>query len=793
MPLAATSPAGDHGAARPVPLPFSPAVAAGLVGGWVLLSLGRHLLELWPGGSAWYPPAALVAAACILWGGRAIPPLLLGALITGLSYGHSDESIWRTVLLSAVLKSVYWLGARLLRALRFDPTFAQPADVARFTLVMTLAGLASACCGVGDSVLVGTVPRPQAVRSILVFWVGDLVAVLALTPLLLALAHRRQGATARDRAQRLQALLQVLSVPGTLLLAFVAAPRLGFLAYGICFLPLGWIALTKGVAGASAMSAALVLGAVAARRWSGSLSGDNLELQTFIASLAITGLLLGSVAGQRERAHLLLADSEERYRALVELLPDPLVVHREGRVLFANAAAARTLGAGGPAALHGVSLAALSNGPSRELIQQRLDTLAAGAPVSLAELRLQKLDGSGAVDVEAVSIPIAYDGRLSALTVARDITARNRLAEELRRAQRLESMGRLAGGVAHDFNNLLSVIHTYAELMVAELPESMASQEYARQTLEAARRGSALTRQLLTFSRGQALQLGPVRLDEVVRGAQTLLQRLVPAPARLRFECASAGVILADPGQLEQVLVNLLVNARDAMPEGGEVLVETGTVRIGAQGGRWPGLAPGEYATLFVRDSGTGMSDEVRRHIFDPFFTTKAPGKGTGLGLATVHGIVKQLNGSIFVESTPGAGSLFAIFVPTTQPPAARAGPASRPRVLLVDDNASVRAATRMVLELEGYAVIEAGHGRAALDLLSTAPPVDLVLSDVSMPGMNGHQLVRALRERGVGVPVLLLSGAAEPAPPFAGVRVLQKPLDASGLAAALAEALRPA
>ena len=797
-----TSPAGSAApAGGEIRAPWNLFVAAALCGIWLILSLSRLVFEVWPGSSAWYPPAALVAAACIVWGGRALLPLVIGGLISAVLVGHPGDPLWRAMLLSCALKATYWLAAWVLRKLRFDPAFGKPADVARFAVVMALAGLLSASCGVGYAVAFGKVARAEAARATVIFWMGDLLAVVALTPMLLAGARLLDRARAPRAGQKqigLRGILQILSFPATLIFAYLTAPRLGFLAFGVGFLPLGWIAVTQGVAGATVMSAALDVGAISARSWAGAHPIDNLELQTLIASLALTGLLLGSVAGQRERARALLAESEERYRALVELLPELLVVHREGRILFANAAAARILGCASAEALTGLALDEMAMPESRERIRQRVAALAAGQPVSLIEHRLLKLDGSGRVDVESVSIPIEFDGGRAALTVARDITVSKRLAEELRHAQRLESVGQLAGGVAHDFNNLLSVILSYGELMVEKLPEDSPLMEFARETVAAAERAAALTRQLLTFSRRQVVEARPVRLDEIARGTEKLLLRLIGPPVQLRFSCADTGVVLADPGQLEQVIVNLAVNARDAMPDGGELQVETGTAHVEAAEPRWPGLTPGAYATLFVRDSGQGMSREVLQRIFEPFFTTKAPGKGTGLGLATVYGIIKQAGGFIFAESEPGAGSLFAAFLPRLADPVTQAatqaeapfGPVRGTRVLLVEDDAAVRAAIRHLLESIGCEVVEAAHGRAALQQLDAGAQVDLVLSDLSMPEMDGRKLARALRDRGSSLPVLLTSGFAGPHASPDGPRVLQKPLQISILAAAIADAL---
>ena len=810
---------------RSIP-PWNAAVIAALYVGWIVLSRSRVVFELWPGISSWYPPAALLAAACILWGGRALLPIVAGSITMALVWPVAGEALWRFVVVTTVLKAAYWLAAWALRRVWFDSCFARPRDVALFMGIMAAAALLSAVLGTGEAAALGWVPRLELSHAMLLYWAGDLVAVISLAPALLMAAHtiaewreRRAGrspvapvqtpASVVGRDRRRDAV-QFAAVPVALWLAFGVAPQLGFIAYAICFLPLGWVALTHGVRGAAFMVAALDVGALMLLHWSGVTPRDNLEVQTFMASLALTGLLLGSVADEREGARRLLSESEERYRVLVELLPDPLAVHRDGRVLFANRAAARVLGASSPEALVGAAFADMAEGASKELVARRVLRLAAGERVEMVEHRFRKLDGSGIVSVEAVSIPIVYDGLPAALTAARDVSDRKRLEEELRHAQRLEAVGRLAGGVAHDFNNLLTVILSYCQLSLSELEPDAPTRVYAEETRHAAERAAALTRQLLTFSRKQVLQPKAVRLNEVVSGTETLIRRLIGPEIRTRVRLgAEAGIVLADPGQLEQVVVNLAVNARDAMPDGGDLTIETGAVTVHAPMARWPGLESGSYATLFVSDTGVGIDDDVRMHIFDPFFTTKEPTKGTGLGLATVYGIVKQTGGFIFVESAKDAGALFAIFLPRVveradtpphghMPVSLGSAPVPRAaghgaRVLLVEDDESVRAATRRVLELAGFAVVEAASGRDALATMDADPrAIDVVLSDVAMPEMSGRDLQRALLERGSRVPVILASGYADPdvGEVVPGTLMLQKPLDAATLTAALASAL---
>jgi PAS domain S-box-containing protein len=688
---------------------------------------------------------------------------------------------------------------------------------------MAIAASVAATFGTVDAMADGSVNAELAPRALLIFWLGDVVAVLALTPAMLAAAlwwrrHRLRAATGSARASAApqsriprrtsvrQDLVLVASVPLVLWLAFGVAPQLGFVAYVVCFIPLGWTALTHGVRGAATLTAVLDVGAIVLLHSSGVLPRDNLEMQTFIASLAVTGLFLGSVADERERGRVLLAQSEKRYRALIDLLPDPLVVHRGGKVLFANATAARTFGVASPSAMIGLRLADLADSSSRALVSKRVERLDSGEALDVAEHRFRRLDGSGRhIDLEASSTPIPYGDGEAALTVARDITERKRLEEELRHAQRMESVGRLAGGVAHDFNNLLTIIMSYGQLLLAELQPGAIAREYAQETLEAAARAAALTRQLLTFSRKQVLQPKPVQLNAVVEGTEKLLRRLLGPDVSITVTLgADTGVVVADPTQLDQVLVNLAVNARDAMPNGGSLAIETARVDATSGDARWPTLAPGRYAMLAVRDTGSGMDEAVRARIFDPFFTTKEASRGTGLGLATVYGIVTQAGGSIFVESAIGAGTRFIVFLPARSSPEAEStteSPGRAPRhaashgarVLLAEDDEHVRMATHRMLTAAGYAVTDSADGHAALEAYDGAdPPIDIIVTDMSMPGMNGRDLARTLRARGDGVPIVMVSGFVDPLDDLeiAGLSLLQKPLDGDALVAAVEAAL---
>jgi len=427
-----------------------------------------------------------------------------------------------------------------------------------------------------------------------------------------------------------------------------------------------------------------------------------------------------------------------------------------------------------------------------------------------AEYRFRTRSGSY-LDVLDRALPVAAGpGRPARLVGGMvDITERKQLEGRLRQSQKLEAVGRLAGGIAHDFNNLLTAIEGYSDLMLAELGEADRLRTDVEEIAKAARRAASLTTQLLAFSRRQMLQPKVVEPNVAVRDLEVMLRRLLGEDVEL--VCAldpELGRVLADPGQLAQVIVNLALNARDAMPDGGRITIETRNRELDrAQARGHEDVEPGSYVLLTVTDTGHGMDEETRAHVFEPFFTTK-DGKGTGLGLATVYGIVKQSGGHVSVGAGPERGSVFDVYLPRVDnPPEPRPRPHSAAEtsggsetVLVVEDDDTVRGLVCRVLEQHGYAVLEACDGEAALALLErgeTRP--DLLLTDTVMPSMSGPEL--AAKAAGLDrwdARVLFMSGYAPEALQrlggFGSDALVQKPFSPADLLAAVREALdRPA
>jgi PAS domain S-box-containing protein len=460
----------------------------------------------------------------------------------------------------------------------------------------------------------------------------------------------------------------------------------------------------------------------------------------------------------------LFKDSDKKFRLLFEDHPQPMWVTEPetGKILEANAAA-RTLYEYSPEEFRNLTLKELEAPPDGSE-----PASAAPAPAGVRIWR-HRTQAGRLIDIEAALHEISYGGAAADLAVLMDITGRRRLEDQLRQAQKMEAVGMLAGGIAHDFNNLLTIIAGYSQLILNSLGPSDPNRHSVEQIMKAGERAAALTKQLLAFSRRQVLQPRVLDVNKLVNGLSAMLRRLIGEDVELRLVLpGDLGTVSADPGQMEQVLMNLVVNARDAMPKGGILTVETKNVHLDQNyAGRHIAVKPGRYILLAVSDTGAGMDEATKARLFEPFFTTKASGKGTGLGLSTVFGIVKQSGGSVEVYSEPGKGTSVKVYLPRIDQPAAIEAEAARKKsgrgsetILLVEDDEMVRTLVRETLVRDGYRILDAS-GPAEAKKISDQfkSPIQLMITDVVMPKVSGRELADQLTRRRPDMKVLYMSG----------------------------------
>jgi PAS domain S-box-containing protein len=512
-----------------------------------------------------------------------------------------------------------------------------------------------------------------------------------------------------------------------------------------------------------------------------------------------------AMAIERKEVEQSLTERETRYRLLFEANPEAMFVYdRETlRFLAVNPAAVRRYGYSVPEFL-GMTIRDIRPPSEQERLEAVLAQRATGARYIDNVRHLRK--GGEPIDVEILSDGLVFAGRPARLVLVRDVSERRRLESQLRQSQKMEAVGRLAGGIAHDFNNLLTAITGYSDLLLHDLSPEDPRRQDVEEIGKATARAAALTQQLLAFSRKQVLQPRVIDLNMVVNNARNLLQRLIGEHITLETSCApDLGAVRADLAQFEQVIVNLAVNARDAMPQGGKLLIETRNVSLeDAHLTEDSVISPDGYVQLTVTDTGIGMDDETKARLFEPFFTTKGLGKGTGLGLSTVYGIVKQSGGTIWVYSEPGTGTTFKIYLPRVNAEAEPLGPSTlslaAPRgdetILFVEDEPALRAVACRSLAMQGYRVMDAPDAETALAMAAGFPgTIHLMVTDVIMPGLSGHELARRLTAAREGLRVLYISGYTDDAIVShgvlaPGVSYLQKPFSPDTLARRVREVL---
>jgi PAS domain S-box-containing protein len=581
-----------------------------------------------------------------------------------------------------------------------------------------------------------------------------------------------------------------------------------------------WAALRFSARGASVMTFAVAVVAVSHTVLGGSpfvsaTAGQTLfQVACYLGAVSITGLVLAAaVRMERDQATTALRDSEERLRRALDAArmgvwfwsveSNTLTWDDNLRRLYA-------LEPGQPIASYDDFLSRV-HPDDQDMVHNKVQQALEGGAGLDYEFRIVLPDGRVRWIADQGEIRRDQAGRPVSLTgICTDVTDRKVAEERLRQAHRMESIGRLAGGVAHEANNQMSVVLGSSDFILrrSDVPEPVRADVQFIQN--AAERTAAVTAQLLAFSRRQILRMESLDLNQKIREWEPVLRRVMGADCGVVLRLApDLGMVRADPGQLEQVLLNLALNARDAMPRGGRITVETFPTELGSEYARTkPGtsIQPGHYAMLAVSDTGHGMDRETLSHIFEPFFTTKGVGQGTGLGLSTVYGIVKQSDGYIWVYSEPGQGSTFKLYFPvrtgavSDSPPAtmaARRGAGAS--ILLVEDEPSVRYVMRRTLEEAGYTVHEAGTTDGALRLVADkGKAINLVLTDVILPGGSGGELADQIAEQRPGVPVLFTSGYTDgdierrglirpgsaflqkPVTPEALVRAVGRQLDAS-------------
>ncbi len=753
---------------------------------FLLLDVMTRSFEVEPGVRAWLPTAGLSLAFLTCFGLRLVPAVLVAELASAIS-------VAATPMPTAVALALVSTASLAAMAYHFRPGFKLDlrlrylTDLINFTVITAGGSLVMAC--LNSLVLIGSGLRQweEVLNLVLLIWVGNAIGFTVVAPFVMvqvlpmmerindrvSVSEARPAAVKRG-ASRQEQIGLALVLLGVLWAVFIHQWQGAVRPAHLCFLPLIWAAIRYGLAGATVVTLIINLAAMLSTSLPPTAVYDLADMQVLMLTLSLTGLFLGTVVTQRGQALQQLSVEKAYLEQLFESAPEAIVVvDNQSRILRANAEFTRMFGY-----------------PRKECLGKRVDRLIVPQDfrdealtvtgkvmnresVSLETVR-QRKDGS-LINVSILGTPVRVQGgQVAVFGIYRDVTGRRELEEQLRQAQKMEAVGRLAGGVAHDFNNLLTAIMGYSELLTDGKRAAGRTSRYVEEIRKAAERAKSLTTQLLAFSRKQILTPRVFPLSKAVTDIKPMLERLLSEDIELKSVILSRdGHIRADRGQIEQVIVNLAVNARDAMPDGGRITIEVSETELDEQYSRSHSTLPGHYLCLSFSDSGSGIQPDVLNHIFEPFFTTKELGKGTGLGLATVYGIVKQSGGHIEVKSEAGQGTTFLVYFPRVSTPMQSripdeqeiSAPASSATILVVEDEEGLRSLISEVLREHGYQVLEARHGSHAL-LMAEAfgDPIQLILTDVVMPEMSGRDLAHRLGVQRPGVKTLFMSGYSDDA-----------------------------
>ncbi len=774
---------------------------------FVVAKLGLKFATIGESISPVWPPTGFAIAALLLFGWRYWPAILAGAFLA--------NATTHIPLLAAAAIGCGNAGEALVGAylMRGRTKLEEPGAVRDLVMIAAPgAALVSAATGVAALAVTGSLPSGGFLAAFGLWWAGNVVGALTVAPLILSWAAPSPGFAGRRTLLELVSLA-VACVLLSLLLLGQLFPQT-FLppsSYPYLLFPLVIAAAVRaGPRGAALATLVVAMVAVGGAAHGGgpfalrTLPSTAAVLLVYIAVLAVTGLVLGAESSHRRHAESALVDAHENLRAIVQSAPLAIyTLGPAGTVLTWNLASER---------LYGWSAAEvlgrpLPTSPEGEHMILRNNVLGGHALTGIEVVRRRK-DGSE-ITINLSLAPLHGPGGavVGVLAIAADLTALRQLEVQYRQSQKVEAVGQLAGGIAHDFNNILTAILSATQLLLRDLPRGSAARHDVEGIADSARRATGLTRQLLAFSRRQVLELKSLDLNALVQDQERMLQRLIPENVELRTTLSpDLGAVRADAGQLEQVLMNLIVNARDAMPLGGKITITTANVEVDRP--YLEGTVPvraGRYVLLGVSDTGVGMDANTLTHVFEPFFTTKAPGQGTGLGLATVYGIVKQTGGYIWADSAPNQGAAFKIYLPQAQEAAAAPElqievPSlnGKETVLLVEDQADLLRIMRRGLEALGYTVLAAKGGPEALALAARHEgTIHLLVADVVMPGMNGRDLAQGLSTTRPEMRVLYVSGYSDQSIVHQGLlspglAFLQKPFAPDALARKIREVLQP-